>query len=85
MDELTLCKAIQRLAPNAQFTFKETDLDTLEWFSEDIKQPSKKDILAMVEKLPGLEEAELSEFKTRRTEVLNKIGLSEEDISLILG
>lgn len=81
-----LIDAIHALAPGAEWKFTNDDLDSLEWFSPTIPQPSKKAILdqAKIE-----EEQELQERENRqmaRESALAKlaaIGLTEEEIAAL--
>lgn len=81
-----LCYAIHTLAPNALWKFTDDDLDSLEWFSPEIPQPSKKAILdqAKIE-----EQKELQQIENRRVAresalaKLAALGLTEEEIAAL--
>jgi len=81
-----LVNAIHTLAPNAEWKFNNDDLDTLEWFSTDIRQPSNEAIIAQAiieenkekEKIENQEKAKISARAK-----LAALGLTEEEIAAL--
>jgi DNA-binding NarL/FixJ family response regulator len=78
--------AIHTLAPGAEWKFNDDDLDTLEWFSTNIEQPSKEAIIAQAKIEERNEQAKLEEKATARQSALAKLidlGLTEEEIAAL--
>ena len=81
-----LVSAIHTLAPNAEWKFNNDDLNTLEWFSTDIKQPSNEAIIAQAKLEEKNEQIKLEEKATARQSALAKLidlGLTEEEIAAL--
>lgn len=78
-------KAIEKLAPGAEVTFTETNLDTLVWYSPSIKQPSNAEILAMVEQIIAEEPLKAKIEADARKALLEKLGITEDEVRLLLG
>jgi len=76
-----IVRAINYLAPNAEFTFENNDLETLVWLSPEINQPTVK---AIVDAIP-LANAAIDASKAEAKEAaLAKIGLTAEELALLL-
>jgi hypothetical protein len=75
-------EAIENLAPGAEITFSETDLDTLVWYSPNIGQPSKEEILAEVERVIANPKPVV---EPTVAEKLASVGLSIEELKEALG
>lgn len=81
-----LCYAIHTLAPNAHWKFNDDDLDTLEWFSPEIPQPTKKAILdqAILEEEKEKEELNYqAQLKASAKAKLAALGLTEDEIAAL--
>ena len=77
-------RAIQKLAPSAEFVFSGEDLTTLDWLSPDIAQPS---IAAIEEALVVLQAELATEAATKaaaRQALLDKLGITEDEAKLLL-
>ena len=55
--KVNVADAILALEPTAQFSVTSEDLDKIEWFSDDVTQPSKSDIQAKIDELQAIEDA----------------------------
>ena len=55
--KVRIAKAILELEPTASFSVIEEDLEQIEWYSEDVEQPSKEDIQAKLDELQAIEDA----------------------------
>jgi hypothetical protein len=75
-------EAIENLAPGAEITFSETDLDTLVWYSPEIEQPSKEEIFAEVERVIASPKPIV---EPTVEEKLASVGLSIDDLKSALG
>ena len=87
-DESLLMRAILSLAPNAECSFSATDLDTLIWYSDDIKQPTNSAILAELVNVKKAIEKEKIDKQTAKESAKAKLaalGLTVEETASILG
>ena len=55
--KVRIAKAILALEPTASFGVIEEDLEQIEWYSEDVEQPSNEDIQAKLDELQAIEDA----------------------------
>ncbi len=75
-------EAIENLAPGAEITFTETDLDTLVWCKPEIEQPSKEEILAEIERVIANPKPIVEPTVEQK---LASVGLSVDDLKAALG
>lgn len=76
-----IVRAINYLAPGAEFTFEDNDLDTITWLTPEINQPTKEAIIAAV----PLANAAVEDSKAQvREAALSKLGLTEEELASLL-
>ena len=54
--KVNVADAILTLEPTAQFSVTSEDLDKIDWFSDDVTQPSKSDIQAKIDELQAIED-----------------------------
>jgi hypothetical protein len=80
-----IVEAIRNLAPNAEFSFSEEDLTTLDWHSTSITKPSISAIEAEVAKVEKAKETEAADKATAKTALLAKLGITAEEAALLLG
>ena len=55
--KVRIAKAILALEPTASFGVIDEDLEQIEWYSEDVEQPSNEDIQAKLDELQAIEDA----------------------------
>ena len=55
--KVNVAQAILALEPTASFGVIDEDLEQIEWYSEDVEQPSKEDIQAKLDELQAVEDA----------------------------
>ena len=55
--KVRIAKAILALEPTASFGVIDEDLEQIEWYSEDVTQPSNEDIQAKLDELQAIEDA----------------------------
>lgn len=79
-----LALAIKELSPDAEFTFEETNLDSLVYLVEPAKKPTKAQILAKVEEMKIAEENQLNERKAKKQILLDRLGITSEEANLLL-
>tara|TARA_R100001015_G_C4570977_1_gene129035 strand:- start:176 stop:481 length:306 start_codon:yes stop_codon:yes gene_type:complete len=54
--KVNIAEAILALEPTASFGVIDEDLDNIEWYSEDVTQPSKSDIQTKLDELQAIED-----------------------------
>ena len=54
--KVNIAEAILSLEPTASFGVIDEDLDNIEWYSEDVTQPSKSDIQTKLDELQAIED-----------------------------
>ena len=55
--KVNIAQAILALEPNASFGVVNESLEQIEWYSEDVTQPSDEDIQAKLDELQAIEDA----------------------------
>lgn len=83
MNPKDISKAILSIAPDSEFTFQECDLDSLIWHSKTAK-PSKEAILLAIEENASKEAAALAAKATAKSALLEKLGITAEEVKLLL-
>lgn len=76
--------AIFYIAPGAEFSFKEADISTLQWDSTDIPQPTEEEIIAAIPLAKKAKADEEIAAKKAKAALLDKLGISEEELSLLI-
>lgn len=82
---MLLHTAIQALRPNKEFTMYGDDPATIVWNDTDVTTPSDKEIKDKYDELVALEKQEESAKAEQRKAILTKLGLSEDEIKVLLG
>jgi hypothetical protein len=80
--------ALKVLAPEAGWSMTNFDYDTIEWHSEDIPKPTKKEVEAKLAELQAEEAAKAqaeADKKQAAEAKLAKLGLTPEDLKALLG
>ncbi len=83
MDYLT--KAIFSLRPSAQFSFINEDYSTVKWDVLDGDAPTQSEIDAEIVKIKAQEEADKAAKVADKAALLEKLGITPEEASLLLG
>lgn len=78
-----IADAILSLVPNAEFTFQETDLETLEWHSKGTK-PTNEQILAAVQNNQALKVQAATAKADEKAALLARLGLTADEAKLLL-
>lgn len=80
-----LINAIQLLRPNSEFSFTNDDYSTIKWDVLDGEAPTQAEIDAAI-KLIKKEEKLAAETKAaQRQAILDRIGLTADELQIILG
>ena len=83
---MNIHKAIKKINPNAEFTYKDDNIDTIEWLNGTTPIP-KADIEAKMAELPTLEE-EATQTETDKSsgkQKLKDLGLTDAEIKALTG
>ena len=64
MKKITIHQAIGSLLPGAEFSIRDNDYDTIDWWDEVYQQPSKEEVEVEIEKLQ--KESELTDYQRQR-------------------
>jgi hypothetical protein len=79
-----IAQVIEILVPNAKFVLIGDSLDGLEWLDER-PFPSESEFNATLKKLPALIKAEEQAKNATRQAILDRIGLTADELKLIIG
>ena len=80
-----LIKAIRKLKPNSEFSFTNDDYSTIKWDVLEGDAPTQKDIDAAIKQVKSDEIAEAKAKATQRQAILDRIGLTADELKTILG
>jgi hypothetical protein len=80
-----LVKAIRKLKPTSEFSFIENDYSTIKWDVLDGDAPTQKEIDAAIKQVKADEIAEAKAKATQRQAILDRIGLTADELQTILG
>jgi hypothetical protein len=80
-----LVKAIKHLRPTAEFSFIEDDYSTVNWDVLDGDAPTQAEIDVAIEQVKADEIAEAEVKATKRAELLDRLGITEEEARILLG
>ena len=80
-----LVTAIQKLKPNAEFSFTDNDYSTINWIVLDGDAPTQAEIDAAIEKVKSDEIAEAEAKAAQRAALLSRLGITEEEARILLG
>jgi len=83
--EINLADAIQFLRPNSQFVFTDDDYSTIEWHVLDGEPPTQSEIAAALEQVKANKIAEAEAKAANRAQILDRLGLTEEEAVILLG
>ena len=67
------------------FTVTGNSYEGIEWVEQPASIPSKEEVLAKVAELPAILEAEANAKAAQKTAILERIGLTEEELQIVLG
>ena len=80
-----LIKAIKKLKPTAEFSFQNDDYSTIKWDILDGDVPTQKEIDAAIKEVKADEIAEAEAKATAKAAILDRIGLTADELKTILG
>jgi len=79
-----LVKAIQKIKPNAEFSFENNDYSTIKWSVLEGEAPTQIEIDAAIEQVKADEIAEAEARATQKAALLDRLGITEEEAKLLL-
>ena len=79
-----LAKAIKALRPTAEFSYSDNDYSTIKWDVLDGTPPTQAEIDAAIESIKADEANAEASKQAARSALLEKLGLTEEEASLLL-
>jgi hypothetical protein len=80
-----LVKAIKKLKPTAEFSFTDNDYATVQWDVLEGKAPTQKQIDDAIEKIKADELIEAETKAASKQAILDRIGLTADELKTILG
>jgi hypothetical protein len=80
-----LVKAIKKLKPTAEFSFIENDYSTIKWDILEGDAPTQTEIDNAIEQVKADEIAEAEAKARKRAELLDRLGITEEEARILLG
>ena len=84
MNENYVVKAIFRLRPTAEFTFTEEDYSTIKWDKLEGEAPTQKEIDIAINEIKAEEIAQKAKLKSDKGILLERIGLTADEMNLLL-
>jgi hypothetical protein len=79
-----LTRAIHTLKPTAEFSFIDDDYSTIKWDVLDGEAPSQTEIDAAIEQVKAEEKIELQTKAQAKSELLERLGITEDEAKLLL-
>jgi hypothetical protein len=79
-----LAKAIKELCPTAEFSYSDNDYSTIKWDKLEGNAPTKSEIDAAIKQVEADEIAAQKAQQSAKSALLERLGLTEEEASLLL-
>jgi hypothetical protein len=80
-----LVDAIKLLKPYSEFSFQGSDYSTIKWDVLEGDAPTQAEINKAIEQVKVDEIAEAQTKASKRAELLNRLGITEEEARILLG
>jgi hypothetical protein len=80
-----LVKAIKSLKPSAEFSFTEEDYSTIKWDVLEGVAPTIDEINAEIVKIKAQEELDKASKAANKAALLERLGITAEEATLLLG
>ena len=78
-----LSKAIKKLKPTAEFSITNNDYLTIKWDVLDGKAPTQSELDKTIEQIKRDEITQAEAKATAKTELLERLGISEDEIKIL--
>jgi hypothetical protein len=85
MDDKYLIKALQSLRAGSEFTLSDGDYSTIEWHVLEGIAPTQAQIDAEIVKIKAKEEADKTAKAAEKAALLERLGITAEEATLLLG
>ena len=85
MNEIELVQAIKHLKPTAEFSLKNNDYSTIKWYVLDGEAPTLAEIEAAHLQVQQAEAQAKAEAQAQKQAILDRLGLTEEELRIVLG
>ena len=85
---MTIIEALQSLRPGAQFTINYEDIYTIVWYTEGVKNPTKKEIADEIKRIEAAEAKAIEDKAAAKASAIAKLealGLNLEEAQAIFG
>lgn len=79
-----LVKAIQKIKPNAEFSFENNDYATIKWDVLQGDAPTQAEIDVAIEQVKSDELAEAEAKAAQKAALLDRLGITEDEAKLLL-
>lgn len=79
-----LNKAIRKLKPNAEFAITNNDYSTIDWHILEGNAPTQTEIEEAIEQIKADEIAEAEAKAQAKAELLERLGITEQEARLLL-
>lgn len=80
-----LVKAITKLKPTAEFSYTDEDYSTIKWDVLDGDAPTQSEIDSAIKAIKAEEKVEAKTKEAAKTAILDRIGLTADELKTILG
>lgn len=77
-------KAIRKIRPESEFVIRGEDLKNIEWHVIDGDIPTEKEILEAIKLIQEEEAAELIQLAEKKSNILERLGITEEEAKILL-
>lgn len=84
MDSILLVKSIKWLKPDAEFSFENADYSTIKWVKLDGDAPTLEQIKAASVEVVAAAEKAKADTEAAKAALLEKLGITQEEVSLLL-
>jgi len=82
--KIYLTEAIQKLRPNAEFSYQENNYSTIKWDVLEGEVPTQIEIDAAIEQVKADEIAEVQTKAEAKAALLNRLGITDDEAKLLL-
>ena len=77
--------AIYSLCPDSEFTFTDQDYSTIQWIKLEGNAPTQPEIDAEIESIKAKEITDKATKATQKAALLERLGITAEEATLLLG
>ena len=78
---MLVAKAVGNLRPNTEWTLSGDDVENIIWHTSDVKPITKTELNAEIARLEEIE----AEKPAKRANLLERLGITEDEAKLLLG